>query len=88
MLGKMIGAFAGEQIARRMVGGSGIGGALIGAAVPMVLRRMGPGGLAAAAIGGYVVKKVLDRNAPGAAGVQPAPAASAKPAANPTVPPA
>lgn len=80
MLGKVIGAFAGEQIARRIGGGSGIGGALIGIAAPAVLRRMGPGGIAAAAIGGYVVKKVLDRRA----AADPVPHVAPNPAADPT----
>lgn len=57
MIGKIIGAVAGERIARRY--GDGTKGALIGAAAPWFVRRLfGPLGLALA--GGYAAKKYWD----------------------------
>ena len=58
MIGKLIGALIGRQFDRRD-GDSGIKGAVIGAAVPGVLRRLGPLGLVLG--GAYVAKKAYDR---------------------------
>ena len=58
MIGKLLGAVAGERIARRY--GTGAKGAVIGALAPAAVRRLfGPLGLALA--GGYVAKKYYDR---------------------------
>ena len=58
MIGKIVGAIAGERIARRY--GTGARGAMIGAAAPFFVRRLfGPLGLALA--GGYAAKKYYDR---------------------------
>ena len=57
MLGKIIGAVVGERAARHVSGVNGTGGALLGAAVPSLLRRLGPLGLIAAAAGGYALKR-------------------------------
>ncbi len=64
MIGRILTALAGRSIARNVgtVAG-GTRGALIGAALPTVLRRMGPVGLIAAAAGGYAVKRHLDKKA-------------------------
>jgi hypothetical protein len=57
MLGKLIGAVIGERIASRY--GTGVKGAVLGAAAPVVARRLfGPLGLALAGV--YAVKKVYD----------------------------
>ncbi|MBA3667994.1 MAG: hypothetical protein H0W65_09755 [Sphingomonas sp.] len=57
MLGKILGAIAGEKIAGR---NSGAKGAIIGAAIPAIARRgLGPLGLALGA--GWVAKKLYDR---------------------------
>ena len=61
MLGKIIGAVAGKKIANQVGGISGTGGALLGAAAPVVLRRLGPLGMVAAAVGGYALKRSLDK---------------------------
>ena len=64
MLGKIIGAIVGAKAARSEPGGlGGTGGALLGAAVPMVLRRFGPLGLVAVAVGGYAYKRYSDKAA-------------------------
>lgn len=57
MLGKIIGAIAGKRAAKHVRGVDGTGGALLGAAVPVLLRRLGPLGLIAAAAGGYALKR-------------------------------
>lgn len=57
MLGNLIGAAVGERLARRQ---NGVKGALIGAAVPWLVRRaITPLGLLA--IGAYGAKKLHDR---------------------------
>ena len=57
MLGKILGAIAGEKLASR---NNGATGALIGAAVPVIARRgLGPLSLALGA--GWVAKKLYDR---------------------------
>jgi hypothetical protein len=58
MIGKLIGALVGREMDRRD-GDSGVKGAVIGAAVPSVLRRLGPLGLVLG--GAYVAKKAYDR---------------------------
>jgi hypothetical protein len=61
MIGKIIGALAGNQAAKHIQGLNGTGGALLGLAAPALLRRLGPLGLLAAAGGGYAYKKYTDR---------------------------
>jgi hypothetical protein len=62
MIGKIIGAIVGAKAAKSEPGGlGGTGGALLGAAVPMILRRFGPLGLVAAAVGGYAFKRYSDK---------------------------
>lgn len=63
MIGKIVGAVAGERIAQRVSGVSGTGGALLGVGAATLLRRLGPLGLLAAAAGGYAFKKHRDRRA-------------------------
>ena len=57
MLGKIIGAFVGEEIGRRR--GHGGAGLLAGTLAVGVMRRMGPFGIAHG--GAYVAKKAYDR---------------------------
>lgn len=61
MLGKIIGAVAGERIAKHVSGINGTGGALLGAGAATLVRRLGPVGLIVAAAGGYALKKYLDK---------------------------
>jgi hypothetical protein len=66
MIGKVMTALAGRSIART-VGGAAAGpaGAVIGAAVPVVLprlaRTLGPAGMVGVAVGGLLFKRWLDR---------------------------
>ena len=66
MIGKIVTALAGRTIART-VGGAAAGpaGALIGAAIPVVLpraaRALGPVGMVAAAVGGLLFTRWLER---------------------------
>ncbi|MGL6043620.1 MAG: hypothetical protein ACRC1J_06815 [Sandaracinobacteroides sp.] len=66
MIGKIVTALAGRTIART-VGGAAAGpaGAIIGAAVPIVLprvaRALGPFGMIAAAVGGMLFTRWLER---------------------------
>jgi hypothetical protein len=64
MIGKVIGAMAGERLAKQLGGISGPGGALLGVGAAAVLRRLGPVGMIGAAIGGYALKKYLERRTP------------------------
>lgn len=61
MIGKIIGAAIGGAVARQTSKIDGTTGAMIGAAIPFVMRRMSIPGMIALGVGGYVVKKYLDR---------------------------
>ena len=61
MLGKIIGAVAGQKAAQHVSGVDGTGGALLGVGAATLLRRLGPVGLVVAAVGGYAVKKYLEK---------------------------
>ncbi len=60
MIGKIIGAVAGKNLAQQ-VGGSGPAGALLGAGAVAVIRRLSPVTLVAAAVGGYLLKRHYDK---------------------------
>ena len=60
MIGKVITAFIGGKLAQNTKGIDGTTGAIIGAAVPMVLRRISLPGMLALGAAGYVAKKVFD----------------------------
>ena len=62
MLGRIISAFAGSAIAKS-AGGAGPMGAVVGAALPTVMRRFGPLGMVAAAAGLYMLGKRNQRGA-------------------------
>lgn len=66
MIGKIVTALAGRSIARTVGGASaGPAGALIGAAIPVILpraaRALGPVGMIAAAVGGLLFTRWMDR---------------------------
>ena len=61
MLGKLIGAIAGQRAARHVRGMNETGGALLGVGAATLLRRLGPIGLIVAAAGGYALKKYYDK---------------------------
>lgn len=62
MIGKILGAVAGERVAQHVTGVSGPAGALLGAGTVAVARRLSPLGLIAAAVGGYALKRYYDKN--------------------------
>lgn len=61
MIGKIIGAMAGERIAKQVGGIGGPGGALLGVGAATLLRRLGPVGLITAAVGGYALKRYYEK---------------------------
>lgn len=61
MFGKIIGAVVGNKIANQTKGVDGTTGALIGAAVPVVIRRVSIPTMVALGVGGYFVKRHLDK---------------------------
>ena len=66
MIGKVMTALAGRSIAQTLGGAAaGPAGAVIGAAVPVVLprvaRALGPVGMVGVAVGGLLFKRWLDR---------------------------
>lgn len=78
MLGRIIGAIAGNKAAEHVRGVNGTAGTLLGFAAPTLLRRMGPLGLVAAVAGGYAYKKYAERQEVKKAGAQQ-PSAFAEP---------
>lgn len=63
MLGKIIGAIVGSNIAEKTRGVNGTTGALLGAAVPAVMARLSIPSMLAMGVGGYFLKKHLDKKA-------------------------
>ncbi|QYJ07901.1 hypothetical protein [Qipengyuania flava] len=66
MIGKVIGAFVGDRIAKQTKGIGGASGAALGVIATSVLRRMSLPAMIALGVGGYVAKKVIDKNTSGA----------------------
>ena len=79
MIGKVIGAFVGDKIAKQTSGVGGATGAALGVLATTVLRRMSLPAMIAIGAGGYVAKKMLDKRADKTAD-QAAPATSTAPA--------
>ena len=61
MLGKLVGAIAGERAAQHVTGINGPVGAALGAGAVSVVRRFGPLGFIALAVGGYAFKRYRDK---------------------------
>lgn len=61
MIGKIIGAIAGQRAAKHVSGVSGPGGAVLGVGAAALARRLGPVGLVAAGVGGYFLKRHLEK---------------------------
>lgn len=61
MIGKILGAVAGQKAAQRVSGVNGPAGALLGAGAVTVARRLGPAGLILAGLGGYAFKRYRDK---------------------------
>jgi len=60
MIGKIIGAFVGDKLAKQTGAMGGAGGAALGVVASTVLRRMSLPAMIALGVGGYVAKKALD----------------------------
>lgn len=60
MIGKIIGAFVGDKLAKKTGAMGGAGGAALGVVASTVLRRMSLPAMIALGVGGYVAKKALD----------------------------
>lgn len=68
MIGKIIGAFVGDKLAKQTGGLSGAQGAALGVVATAVLRRLSLPAMAAIAVGGYAAKRLAEKNATGKAG--------------------
>ena len=64
MIGKIIGAYAGDKLAKKVdgFGIGGAGGAALGVVAASVLRRMSLPAMLAVGAGSYVAKKMFDRS--------------------------
>ncbi|MDG5749181.1 hypothetical protein P8Q88_13450 [Qipengyuania sp. XHP0207] len=62
MIGKVIGAFVGDRIAKQTKGVGGATGAALGVVATTLLRRMSLPAMIALGAGGYVAKKMMDKN--------------------------
>ena len=63
MIGKIIGAFVGNKMAKQTRGIGGATGAALGVVVPTILARMSLPGMIAVGAGGYLAKKLADKKA-------------------------
>lgn len=61
MIGKVIGAFVGDKLAKQTSGMGGASGAALGVVAAAVLRRMSLPAMLALGAGGYVAKKMFDK---------------------------
>ena len=64
MLGRLIGTTAATMLARQL-GGAGAGpvGAMVGIALPFIVRRMGPAGMVAMAVGAWAINRIMEEQA-------------------------
>ncbi len=62
MIGKIIGAYAGDKLAKKTGGIGGAGGAALGVVAATALRRMSLPAMFALGVGGFVAKKLFDKN--------------------------
>ena len=63
MIGKVIGAFVGDKLAKQTSSVGGASGAALGVVATTLLSRMSLPAMIAIGAGGYLAKKHLDRNA-------------------------
>lgn len=61
MIGKVVGAFLGDKIAKQTSGMGGATGAALGVLATSVIRRMSLPAMIAVGAGGYLAKKYMDR---------------------------
>ncbi len=62
MIGKIIGAFVGDKIAKQTKGVSGPAGAALGVLGTTLIRRLSIPAMVALGAGGYLAKKYMDKN--------------------------
>ena len=62
MIGKVIGAFVGDKLAKQTSSVGGASGAALGVVAAAALRRLSLPAMLALGAGGYVAKKLYERN--------------------------
>ena len=62
MIGKIIGAYAGEKLAKQTTALGGASGAALGVVGATILRRVSLPAMIALGAGGYVAKKLYERS--------------------------
>ena len=62
MIGKIIGAFVGDKLAKQTSSIGGASGAALGVIAATAVRRLSLPDMIALGAGGYVVKKVMEKN--------------------------
>ncbi|MGE5953047.1 MAG: hypothetical protein ACM308_05425 [Qipengyuania vulgaris] len=62
MIGKIIGAYAGDKLAKQTSGIGGASGAALGVVAAAALRRLSLPAMIALGVGGYVAKKLYERS--------------------------
>ncbi len=62
MIGKIIGAYAGDKLAKKTNNLGGASGAALGVVAAAALRRLSLPAMIALGAGGYVAKKLYERN--------------------------
>ncbi len=65
MIGKIIGAFVGDKVAKQTSGVGGATGAAIGVVAATAIRRLSLPAMVALGAGGYLAKKYFDRQSDG-----------------------
>ena len=71
MIGKIIGAFVGDKLAKQSSSVGGASGAALGVVASTVLRRMSLPAMVALGVGGYFAKKAFDKKQAEEAGATP-----------------
>lgn len=79
MIGKIVGAFVGDKLAKQTSSIGGASGAALGVIAATAIRRLSLPAMIALGAGGYVVKKVMEKNEREKAQEQQAPEATDKP---------
>ena len=62
LIGKIIGAFVGDKLAKQISGMGGATGAALGVAAPSLIARLSLPSMLAILAGGYAAKRYLERN--------------------------
>ena len=62
MIGKIIGAYAGDRLAKQTRGLGGASGAALGVVAAAALRRVSLPAMLAMGVGGYIAKRLYEKN--------------------------